>query len=113
MELGKVAVLAVSVIYADGTSLPFLIAFGITLVTGFITWLPVHNVRQDLRTRDGFLITVLFWVVLSLFGSIPLNVKLSKVVCSRWNVFLHDRDLQSTKNLGGTTGKTAFEKRNQ
>ncbi|MEH6825995.1 MAG: TrkH family potassium uptake protein [Motiliproteus sp.] len=63
---------AVSLIYADGNSLPFLIAFGITLVTGFITWLPVNRVRQDLRTRDGFLITVLFWTVLGLFGSIPL-----------------------------------------
>ena len=61
---------AVSLIYVDGASLPFLIAFGITLVTGFITWLPFYKVRHDLRTRDGFLITVLFWTVLGLFGSI-------------------------------------------
>ena len=62
----------VSWIYDDGASLPFLIAFAITLITGFITWVPVYKVRQDLRTRDGFLITVLFWTVLGLFGSIPL-----------------------------------------
>tara|TARA_R110002167_G_scaffold128655_2_gene311113 strand:- start:3250 stop:4698 length:1449 start_codon:yes stop_codon:yes gene_type:complete len=65
---------AVSLIYVDGASLPFLIAFGITLVTGFITWLPFYKVRHDLRTRDGFLITVLFWTVLGLFGSIPLII---------------------------------------
>jgi trk system potassium uptake protein TrkH len=63
---------AVSLIYDDGASAPFLIAFAITLVTGFFTWLPFYRVRQDLRTRDGFLITVLFWTVLALFGSIPL-----------------------------------------
>ncbi len=62
----------VSLIYNDGSLMPFLIAFGITLVTGFFTWIPVYKVRQDLRTRDGFLITVLFWTVLGIFGSIPL-----------------------------------------
>ncbi|MEH6470411.1 MAG: TrkH family potassium uptake protein [Halopseudomonas sp.] len=63
---------AVSYIFNDGSSMPFLIAFGITLITGFFTWIPFYKVRQDLRTRDGFLITVLFWTVLGLFGSIPL-----------------------------------------
>ncbi|WP_421867835.1 TrkH family potassium uptake protein [Motiliproteus sp.] len=62
----------VSLLYDDGSVNAFLIAFGITFVTGLITWMPVYRVRQDLRTRDGFLITVLFWTVLGLFGSIPL-----------------------------------------
>ncbi|WP_207060748.1 TrkH family potassium uptake protein [Motiliproteus sp. SC1-56] len=62
----------ISWLYQDGAHLPFLIAFGITLITGFLMWVPVYRVRQDLRTRDGFLITVLFWTVLGLFGSIPL-----------------------------------------
>ena len=62
----------VSYIYNDGASLPFIIAFCITLMTGFILWAPVYRVRQDLRTRDGFLITVLFWTVLGIFGAIPL-----------------------------------------
>ncbi len=62
----------VSYYFDDGAYLPFIIAFCITLITGFILWAPVYRVRQDLRTRDGFLITVLFWTVLGLFGSIPL-----------------------------------------
>ncbi|QEQ95230.1 TrkH family potassium uptake protein [Neptunomonas concharum] len=65
---------AVSLIYDDGHDYAFVGGFAITLVTGFLIWLPVYRVRQDLRTRDGFLITVLFWVVLGLFGAIPLII---------------------------------------
>ena len=64
----------VSLIYDDGHDYAFVGGFAITLVTGFLIWLPVYRVRQDLRTRDGFLITVLFWVVLGLFGAIPLII---------------------------------------
>jgi len=62
---------AISYAYDDGSHLAFTSGFLITLITGFIIWAPVYRVRQDLRTRDGFLITVLFWAVLGLFGSIP------------------------------------------
>ncbi len=63
---------AISYFYDDGAHLAFLSAFSITLMTGFVIWAPVYRVRQDLRTRDGFLVTVLFWAVLGIFGSIPL-----------------------------------------
>ncbi|MCL6414254.1 TrkH family potassium uptake protein [Aestuariirhabdus sp. Z084] len=58
-------------IYNDTHLEAFGYAFVITLVTGFIIWAPVYRVRQELRTRDGFLVTVLFWAVLSGFGSLP------------------------------------------
>lgn len=63
--------LAISYGYQDGTQVAFTSGFLITLLTGFLIWAPVYRVREDLRTRDGFLITVLFWVVLGLFGAIP------------------------------------------
>ncbi|MGB0465925.1 MAG: TrkH family potassium uptake protein [Pontibacterium sp.] len=62
----------VSLYYDDGTLTAFIAGFAITLMTGFLLWIPVYRVRQDLRTRDGFLVTVLFWVVLGLFGALPL-----------------------------------------
>lgn len=62
----------VSMHYEDNAFMAFGAGFAITLVTGFLLWIPVYRVRQDLRTRDGFLITVLFWAVLGLFGSLPL-----------------------------------------
>jgi trk system potassium uptake protein TrkH len=64
--------LLVSLWYGDGGHLSFLLAFSITLITGLALWLPVHKVRQELRTRDGFLVTSLFWSVLGTFGSLPL-----------------------------------------
>ena len=62
----------VDLIY-EGTMLgPFFKGLSITLLTGALIWLPVRSTRAELKTREGFLITVLFWVVLSLFGAIPL-----------------------------------------
>lgn len=64
--------LAVSFYYQDMAHWAFTTAFAITLVTGFIVWVPVYAARQELRIRDGFLVTVLFWTVLGVFGSLPL-----------------------------------------
>ena len=61
----------VSLMYKDGTTLPFLIAFVLILVSGLSIWLPVYKRRDDLRLRDGFLVVVLFWTVLGLSGSLP------------------------------------------
>lgn len=62
----------VSLIYDDGGRDTFLWAFTFTLVTGLVSWFPVQNRKTELRTRDGFLVVVLFWVVLTLFGAVPL-----------------------------------------
>ncbi|UZE96132.1 TrkH family potassium uptake protein [Alkalimarinus alittae] len=64
----------VSLLYDDGQLMPFAKAFGLILCIGFLVWFPVRNIKDDLRVRDGFVITVLFWLVLSLSGSIPLYV---------------------------------------
>lgn len=62
----------ISALYKDGAHIAFITGMAITFFTGFITWLPVRNVRKELRTRDGFLVVVLFWTVLGLFGATPL-----------------------------------------
>ena len=62
----------VSVIYLDGAFEAFFDTFAITLITGIVLWLPVKNRKRELRLRDGFVIVVLFWSVLGLFGAIPL-----------------------------------------
>jgi trk system potassium uptake protein TrkH len=55
----------------DNTITGFASALGITFISGLIMWLPVRNAQHDLRIRDGFLITSLFWTVLGLFGALP------------------------------------------
>lgn len=62
----------VSLFYRDGAANAFLLAFAITLVTGLACWLPVRKQRAELRIRDGFLVTVLFWAVLGFYGAFPL-----------------------------------------
>ncbi len=62
----------VSMIYNDGALVPFFHAFIYTLITGLVCWLPVKSFHRELRLRDGFLIVVMFWTVLGLFGSLPL-----------------------------------------
>lgn len=57
--------------YQDNGYFSFILAFVITFATGVSLWYPTHDATDELRTRDGFLVTALFWVVLALFGSLP------------------------------------------
>lgn len=63
--------IAISLWYDDHNYMTFLYSFGITFSAGMAIWLPVRGSKADLRTRDGFLITALFWSVLSSFGALP------------------------------------------
>ncbi len=63
---------AVGLIYGDESIAPFVDAFIVTLITGLVLWLPVRRLKKEMRLRDGFLVVVLFWTVLGVFGAIPL-----------------------------------------
>ncbi|KAF0191640.1 MAG: trk system potassium uptake protein TrkH, partial [Gammaproteobacteria bacterium] len=64
--------MAVSLLYDDGAMAPFVVAFGVVLLTGVIFWIPVQSRRGELRLRDGFIVVALFWTVLALSGALPL-----------------------------------------
>ena len=66
--------MVVSLIYEDGTLMPFVYALFLTLGCGILLWLPVRNQRKDLRLRDGFIVVVMFWVALGLVGTLPLTI---------------------------------------
>jgi len=68
--------IAVGIWYQDGGIPAFIIGFGVTFLTGLLLWLFFRKHQHILRTRDGFLVVVLFWFVLSVFGSIPFDVSL-------------------------------------
>ena len=63
--------MAIALYYGETTQATFAIGFSITLVTGLLLTLAGRG-RRDLRSGDGFLITVLFYLGLGLFGSIPI-----------------------------------------
>ncbi len=86
-------------LYAEQAYFPFVMAFVITLVTGLLMWYPVRHHRDDLRLRDGFLIVVLFWTVLGIFGSLPL------LLSNSLSIGVTDAIFESVSGLT-TTGAT-------
>lgn len=70
-SLTQVPPLLLSLYDADQASQSFLLALGITMLTGLAIWLPTRQRREELRVRDGYLLTALFWVVLASFGAMP------------------------------------------
>lgn len=61
----------VAFIYGDGGGVAFMLAFALSIVIGFLVWYPNRHDRSDLKARDGFLLTVLFWTVLGSVGVLP------------------------------------------
>ena len=64
--------IVVSLWYQDTEINAFIHAFLVILLSGLFIWLPVRNMRKELRIRDGFVVVVLFWFVFGLVGSLPL-----------------------------------------
>ncbi|MCW9024221.1 MAG: TrkH family potassium uptake protein [Gammaproteobacteria bacterium] len=93
--------MVVSIIYLDGNFEPFFDTFAITLITGIVLWLPVKNRRQELRLRDGFLVVVMFWAVLGLFGAIPF------IISEQLDISATDAVFESLSGLT-TTGATVL-----
>ncbi|MEM1243303.1 MAG: TrkH family potassium uptake protein [Pseudomonadota bacterium] len=71
-SLSMIPPIIVALIYGDGTIDSFVAAFLITFFVGLCLWLPFYKKSSELKTRDGFLVAVLFWVVLCFFGALPL-----------------------------------------
>ncbi len=61
----------VSYIQNDGEIATFITAFVFTFVGGLIFWFPYRQSRKDFKIREGVLIVVCFWLVLSLFATTP------------------------------------------
>jgi trk system potassium uptake protein TrkH len=92
---------AVSLIYQDGQAQVFVTGTVTVFLLGLLMWLPVLRYRHELRVRDGFLIVVLFWVVLGLAGAIPLSLS------EHPNLSVTDAVFESFSGLT-TTGATVI-----
>jgi trk system potassium uptake protein TrkH len=92
----------VSVIFKDGSGLPFFLAFLLCLGTGLAIWYPNRGYRYDLRAKEGFLIVVLFWTVLASFGALPF------LLLEQPQMSVTDAFFESFSGLT-TTGATVIE----
>ena len=70
-SLSYVFPIVVSLVFDDNSLQLFLPAFIFIGVLGLIGFYFTKRVKRDLTAKDGFVIIVMFWLVLSLAGSIP------------------------------------------
>ncbi len=91
----------VSLLFKDGGGLPFVLAFVFSVVIGLAAYYPNRFQHGDLKAREGFLIVVLFWLVLGAFGSLPL------IFLSEPNLSVADAVFESFSGLT-TTGATVL-----
>ncbi len=91
----------VALMAQDGAAVAFASAFALTLGVGIISWLPVRKVRRELRLRDGFIVVVMFWFVLSAIGALPF------ILAEHPHLSLTDAMFESVSGLT-TTGATVI-----
>lgn len=87
--------------YQDGATEPFIQAFFITQLCGLLLFLPVRNHKKELRLRDGFMVVVLVWAVLGIFGGLPLYLS------GIYDISITDAIFESMSGLT-TTGATVI-----
>ena len=63
--------LLVAVFYEESLVAVFGSGMSLLIALGFLCWFLTKDNEQELSLSDGFVITVLFWIVLSVSGSIP------------------------------------------
>ncbi|MCY3620987.1 MAG: TrkH family potassium uptake protein [Gammaproteobacteria bacterium] len=69
-SVAQLVPVGVALIYNESTITPFLAAFAISFLTGGVLWVAGRG-EIELRSRDGFLITVLFYLGLGFTGAVP------------------------------------------
>ncbi|MCZ2440449.1 MAG: TrkH family potassium uptake protein [Burkholderiales bacterium] len=63
----------------DAARAPFVTAAAVTLVCGLAMSLATRRFRRELQPRDGFLLVGLTWMLLPLFGALPLLLALPQL----------------------------------
>lgn len=99
--LSNLPPIIVSYIYGDNTAFAFAISFLTTFSIGLLLWLATARSKQELHTRDGFLIVTLFWAVLGTIGCLPF------LLASTPELSLTDAIFESMSGLT-TTGATVI-----
>ena len=66
----------VSILFSDNNLMTFIYTFFIIFIIASILYFPNIGINNttDIKAKEGFLIVVSFWVVLSFFGSIPFII---------------------------------------
>ena len=101
-SFAQVPPILVDLIYSEGEYLTFVFSFILTVFGGLVLWWPFRAIKKSFRLREGVLIVVSFWIVLSLFGTLPFLITESISNLSFSNAFF-----ESMSGLT-TTGATVL-----
>ncbi|MCW9013388.1 MAG: TrkH family potassium uptake protein [Gammaproteobacteria bacterium] len=93
--------LLIDLLYQEDAGDAFFYSYVTLLGLGVFLWLPVRNVKTDLRLRDGFLVVVLFWFVLGASGALPF------LLYEQLDISVADAFFESVSGLT-TTGATVL-----
>ena len=67
--------IAISLIYEENNFTDYSGAFFITLIRGIAFWVATYKEKQEtIRIKEGFILTVAFWVLFTVFASLPLSL---------------------------------------
>ena len=104
MFAGTLAIpIVTSLSFSDGNLQTFIVSLLVFFIIGALLYFPNSKIKSsDIKSKEGFLIVVLFWLILSLFGSLP---------------FIFDKDLSLSfvdalfESISGwtTTGATIID----
>ena len=101
-SFAQVPPIIVDLVYSEGEYFSFFLSFVLTVLGGLILWWPFKDTKKDFRLREGVLIVVCFWIVLSLFGTLPFLI-----TSSISNFSFSDAFFESMSGLT-TTGATVM-----
>ena len=66
--------IATALIYADGHFVDFVVAAVVCLAAGALLWAATRRHKRELRSRDGFVLVTLGWVLMSAIATVPLLI---------------------------------------
>jgi trk system potassium uptake protein TrkH len=95
-----------AIVNNDGAAGAFTSAFVIILGAGLITWMPVAHIKREMRLRDGFVVVVMFWTVLTATGALPF------ILADNPHLSVTDAVFESVSGLT-TTGATVITQLDQ
>ena len=70
-SLSLLVPLVVSFIFDDGSSNIFITTFLVIFIPSIVAWQLTKKSKEEMGVKEGFVIITLFWIVLSLVGSMP------------------------------------------
>jgi len=92
--------IATSLIFRDGTWWDFVVAALINSGAGLMIWAMTRRYKRELKSRDGFLLVTLAWVLMSAAATIPMLIALP-------DLSFTDAFFETTSGLT-TTGSTVL-----